>query len=177
MTLNAKQQAFVTEYLIDLNATQAAIRAGYKPTWAGTNADKLLKNTKVLAAIEAGKRERIERVKVDADYVLKRLVEIDQMDVADLLDEAGNIKKVSEWPKVWRTTLSGLDMHEIMFSETETIVKKIKWPDKTRNLELLGKHVTVQAFKDKIEMDPQEHRHSLDDKTLKALKKEILAEL
>jgi phage terminase small subunit len=57
---------------------------------------------------------------------------------------------------VWRTTLSGLDISTTItnFDETtlENILKKIKWPDKVKNLELLGKHVTVQAFKEKTEI-------------------------
>jgi len=60
--LNAKQQRFVEEYLIDLNATQAAIRAGYKKSeYTDTNANKLLENTRVKEAIEKAIAERSKR--------------------------------------------------------------------------------------------------------------------
>ena len=76
------------------------------------------------------------------------------MDVLDILKDDSGIKAVSEWPKVWRTTLSGFDINTSItnFDETtiENMLKKIKWPDKVKNLELLGKHVTVQAFKDNV---------------------------
>ncbi|EPP2699231.1 terminase small subunit, partial [Escherichia coli] len=50
--------------------------------------------------------------------------------------------------KVWRTTLSGMDVVEMASADSAALLKKIKWPDKVKNLELLGKHVSVQAFKE-----------------------------
>ncbi|MCC8375791.1 terminase small subunit, partial [Photorhabdus bodei] len=80
--------------------------------------------------------------------------EIDRMDVLDIIDDDGRLKAVSEWPVVWRTTLSGFDISTTIYdrdeSTEETILKKIKWPDKVKNLELLGKHVGVQAFREQI---------------------------
>jgi len=153
MALNDKQEMFCREYLIDLNATQAAIRAGYSEKTANAQASRLLVNVNIQNRIKELKSNRNERVEVDADYVLKRLVEIDQMDVLDILNESGDLKPVRDWPKAWRTTLSGLDVMSISAGEdgTDALLKKIKWPDKVKNLELLGKHVKVQAFKDQIE--------------------------
>ncbi|HEK3017733.1 terminase small subunit [Proteus sp. G2609] len=153
MALTDKQEMFCREYLIDLNATQAAIRAGYSEKTANAQASRLLVNVNIQNRIQELKSNRNERVEVDADYVLKRLVEIDQMDVLDILNESGDLKPVRDWPKAWRTTLSGLDVMSISTGEegTDTLLKKIKWPDKVKNLELLGKHVKVQAFKEQIE--------------------------
>lgn len=59
-------------------------------------------------------------------------------------------KPIREWPKIWRTTLSGFDLSSTIMNmnedSIETILKKIKWPDKVKNLELIGKHVDVNAF-------------------------------
>ncbi|ASB01071.1 terminase small subunit [Proteus mirabilis] len=153
MALNDKQEMFCREYLIDLNATQAAIRAGYSEKTANAQASRLLVNVNIQNRIKELKSNRNERVEVDADYVLKRLVEIDQMDVLDILNESGDLKPVRDWPKAWRTTLSGLDVMSISTGEdgADALLKKIKWPDKVKNLELLGKHVKVQAFKEQIE--------------------------
>lgn len=154
--MTPKQQRFVEEYLIDLNATQAAIRAGYAAKDADVQGPRLLGNVGVAEAIEKAQDKRAGKVGIDAEYVLNRLVEIDQMDVLDIMDEKMAIKPVSEWPKVWRQYLSGFDLAE-MFEGTGDdramvgIMKKIKWPDKTKNLELLGKHINVQAFKDRVE--------------------------
>lgn len=157
--LTAKQRAFVEEYLIDLNATQAAIRAGYSQKTAKSVGQENLTKPDVRAAVEKANKERLQRNQVDADYILRRLSEIDEMDVADLLDEAGNIRSVSDWPKVWRTTISGIDLHELLTGDTKTIVRKIKWPDKVRNLELLGKHIRVGAFEEKV-------RHKIEPPTI-----------
>lgn len=155
MALTDKQEAFCREYLIDLNATQAAIRAGYSEKTANEQGSQNLAKLSIQTRIQELMNDRSERLEINADYVLNRLVEIDQMDVLDILRDDGKLKPVSEWPKTWRTTLSGFDISTTIRdydeSTEETILKKIKWPNKVKNLELLGKHVKVQAFKEQIE--------------------------
>ncbi|CAK6492587.1 hypothetical protein PANNVG_01639 [Pantoea sp. Nvir] len=152
MALTDKQEMFCREYLIDLNATQAAIRAGYSEKTANRTGSENLSKPDIPQRIITLKSERNERVEVNADYVLRSLIEIDEMDVLDILKDDGGLKMVHEWPKVWRTTLSGLNILTTVtnFDETtiENILKKIKWPDKLKNLELLGKHISVMAFKE-----------------------------
>jgi len=75
MTLTAKQQRFVAEYLIDLNATKAAIRAGYSEKTAGSVGGENLKKPEIAAAIQASMNQRTERTQVDADYVLRTIVD------------------------------------------------------------------------------------------------------
>lgn len=150
--LTDKQELFAREYLKDLNATQAAIRAGYSVKTAQEQASRLLSNVMVQSRISELKAERNEEVGIDAAYVLKRLVEIDQMDVLDILLPNGELKPIKDWPKTWRTTLSGMDVTE-MAGDDPGFLKKIKWPDKVKNLELLGKHVTVQAFKENVKTE------------------------
>lgn len=149
--LNQRQELFCREYIKDLNGTQAAIRAGYSPKTADRMAYELLKKPEIQAFVLQSKAERVEEVKIDANYVLKRLIEIDEMDVADILDDVGDFLPIRKWPKTWRTTLSGLDIAIINSGDTEAIIKKIKWPDKVKNLELLGKHIGVGAFTEKVD--------------------------
>lgn len=156
--LTPKQQRFVKEYLVDLNATQAAIRAGYSAKTAESAGSRLLRNVKVQAAIQQAMADRLKRTEIDADYVLNRLVEIDQMDCIDILTETGELKPISEWPKVWRQFISGFEVSELFAGSGDEravvgMLKKIKWPDKVKNLELIGRHVTVQAFSDKTKME------------------------
>lgn len=162
MALTDKQEMFCREYLIDLNATQAAIRAGYSDNTARKICSENLTKPDIAQRIIDLKSSRNERVEINADYVLRRLVEIDEMDVIDILKDDGGLKMVHEWPKVWRTTLSGLDILTTVtnFDETtiENILKKIKWPDKVKNLELLGKHISVMAFKEQAS-----HEHTGKD--------------
>lgn len=129
--LTAKQQRFVEEYLVDLNATQAAIRAGYSAKNADKIASQLLGKSRVADAIAAAKSERSARVAVSADYVLNNLVEIVErsMQRAPVFDMKGNHVTDEEGRHVWR------------------------FDGKTANraLELLGKHLGM--FTDKIEAD------------------------
>ncbi|MEW8792342.1 terminase small subunit [Klebsiella sp. JL973] len=152
MALTDKQEMFCREYLIDLNATQAAIRAGYSAKTANRTASENMSKPDIQSRIAELKAQRNDLVGINATYVLNRLVEIDQMDVLDILNSTGELKPVAEWPKVWRTTLSGLEVME-MASEgnAAALLKKIKWPDKVKNLELLGKHIDVSAFKETVD--------------------------
>ena len=130
----------------------------YQHLTANSQAGRLLLNVGIQERISELKSSRMNEIKVNADYVLRRLVDIDQMDVADILTDSGDIKPIKEWPKVWRTTLSAIDIQVINSGDMEAITKKIKWPDKLRNLELLGKHIDVQAF-----LIKQETSHKLTD--------------
>lgn len=159
--LTPKQQRFVEEYLIDLNATQAAIRAGYSEKTAKEIGSENLTKPNIAKAIEEAQNKRAEQTQIDAAYVLRRLVEIDQMDVLDIMDDQMKIRPVNEWPKVWRQYVVNLENLEL--SDGEGCFKKIKWPDKVKNLELLGRHVSVGAFKDKVEHSGKLEIQSLSD--------------
>lgn len=153
--LTAKQAKFVSEYLIDLNATQAAIRTGYNPKTAYSQGQRLLKNVEVMKAIKAAQDKRAEKTQINAEYVLRRHAEIDQMDLLDIMTDEGGFKPLHDWPKIWRQFLSGVDVSEIFEGggnerQIVGVLKKIKWPDKLRNLELLGKHVDVGAYREQL---------------------------
>ncbi len=72
--LTPKQEVFVREYLVDLNATQAAIRAGYSAATAEVQGHQLLKKTLVAAAVQAAMDARSARTEITADYVLQSIV-------------------------------------------------------------------------------------------------------
>ena len=71
--MNSKQAAFALEYLVDLNATQAAIRVGYSAKTAYSQGQRLLKHVEVQESITAAQAERVVRTKVDQDYVIRGL--------------------------------------------------------------------------------------------------------
>lgn len=105
-----KQEMFCREYLIDLNATQAAIRAGYSVKTANRTASENLSKPDIQNRIAELKSKRNDAVVINAAYVLQRLVEIDEMDVADVLNDDGSLKAISQWPLFWRRTLQGIDL-------------------------------------------------------------------
>lgn len=81
--LTPKQEAFVSEYLIDLNATQAAIRAGYSQKNAGKIGPELLGKTRIAEAIHRAMEKRQERTEVTQDYVISKLKEIADKEASD----------------------------------------------------------------------------------------------
>lgn len=126
--LTDKQTAFVREYLLDLNATQAAIRAGYSERTASRIGPQLLGKTCVREAIEKAQAKRARRVEVTQDYVLSNLVEVVErtMQRAPVTDRKGEQVTDEDGRAVWTFDAKGAN----------------------RALELLGKHLGI--FTDKV---------------------------
>lgn len=167
--LTAMQEAYCQSYIkTPENQSQAAIDAGFSPNTAHVKASVMMRDERIQKRIAELMEERNKRNRVSADYVLMRLVEIDQMDVLDILNDDGGMKPIAEWPKVWRTSLSAMDIAtikttqaslqkengeaDLSVEDVEHILKRVKWPDKVKNLELIGKHVDVNAFKERLEV-------------------------
>lgn len=159
MALTAKQQRFVDEYLIDLNGTQAAIRAGYSKHTARFQASDLLTNPNITAAVKEAMDERSAKTAIDAAWVLTRLAAEVDADMADLYDEHGGLLPIEDWPLIWRTGLIvGVETEELREDGPDGkpvavgVVRKVKQSDRIKRLELIGRHVGVQAFKDNVEV-------------------------
>lgn len=158
--LSHKQESFVSEYLIDMNGTQAAIRAKYAKGSAKVTASRLLTNVNVIEALAVAMKSRSKRTEITADTVLTDLSEIFNADPKDILNDDWTLKPISGWPEMWRKALSGFDIQEMFEGRGDErkmvgLIKKIKWPDKLKTLELMGKHVNVGAFSDKLALtDP-----------------------
>lgn len=147
--LTPLQARFVEEYLLDLNASQAAGRAGSKAKDLSVAGAEFLANPRVSAAIDAAKAARSKETQIDANWVLTRLAAEAEADVADLYDEDGRLLPVKEWPKIWRQGLvAGVKTH---VSEDGVAIIDVKLSDRIRRLELIGKHVKVNAFQEVVQ--------------------------
>lgn len=149
--LTAKQEAFVREYLIDLNATQAAIRAGYAAKWAHKFAPNLMgKNRQVADAIQAALKKRNEKLDITADMVLRELARIAFADTTTAIrieDGGVVVRDTDDLDEGTRRAISEI-------SETTTAnggTVKIKFHDKTRALELLSRHLGL--LNDRLSID------------------------
>lgn len=165
--LKERQKRFCEYFIVSLNATQAAIKAGYSEKTAQEQSSRLLSSVMVQDYIAELNKERQQSTRIDAEYVLKRLVEIDQLDLLDIMHEDLSLKPLSEWPLSWRRTVSTVDVQELFEGSGDEramigFIKKIKGIDKVKNLELLGKHIAVGAFQEKMEIKGQ-IAHSLVD--------------
>lgn len=153
--LNEKQQRFVEEYMIDLNATQAAIRAGYSVKSASDIGGQLLGKTHVQRAIARAKAERSRRTGITSDRVLQELARIAFVNAADLIDpETAQVLpdaspddlKVISGVKVKYVPHKELnDDGEIMI--VDAIEREVKMCDKVRALDMLCKHLGLYDAK------------------------------
>jgi phage terminase small subunit len=158
MALSGKRALFVQEFIVDLNGRAAAIRAGYSERTATEQAHQLLRRPDVAAAIDAAKSARAAATGVDAAWVLRRLVAEAEANIGDLYDDKGCLKPIAEWPDAFCTGLVAVvETDELYEGEGKSRRHvgtriKVRFSDRIRRLELIGKHVQVQAFKDQVEV-------------------------
>jgi phage terminase small subunit len=155
--LTAKQERFVQEYLIDLNATQAAIRAGYSAATAEPAASRLLRNVKVSEAIAAAQAERSERTKVKADDVLRELARIGFSDVMMhyALDDDGRVVLTEAAPQGASAAVASMKRKVRTFtredgSQEVSVESEFKVWDKNTALLNIGRHLGM--FTDRQEI-------------------------
>ena len=179
--LNDRQMRFVEEYLVDLNATQAAIRAGYTSNYANTNVSKLLQNTSIAEQIAKRQAARVRRTEITQDMVVRELALIAFSNAADyahvvekratalvdgetiaLFDENGE-------PLMYKTVDPVLT-DELTDDQKKalSVIKKgrdgfeIKPYDKLRALELLGRHLGMWDKKEDAGGDDVQNDGFLD---------------
>jgi phage terminase small subunit len=140
MALTDKQEAFVREYLVDLNATQAAIRAGYSEKTAQVQSSRLLSNVMVRARIDELLDTRKEKLELDAEWVINRLMQV--------ANRSMKAEPVMKWDYEQR---SMVETGEYTFDSRGA----------NQALELIGKHLSM--FKDKIEHSGNIGVQILDD--------------
>lgn len=152
--LTPKQALFVVEYLKDLNAEQAALRAGYSATTARRGA--ILSDPRVQRAVEEGAKARADRTQINADWVLRRLAAMADADMSDLYGPGGELLPADQWPEVWRRGLvAGVESAEEAGQDGEAgaTLRKVKLADRLKVLELIGRHVGVGAWRDKVDVN------------------------
>jgi phage terminase small subunit len=151
--LTDKQRRFVSEYLIDLNATRAALRAGYSAKNAESLGCQLLKKTQVQEAITEAQRRREVRTEITQDRVLKELARIAFFDPRKLYDSEGIPIDIEQLDADVSAVIAGLKVErreDKNYYDIEITTKEYKLADKLRALEALGKHLGM--FKDRGEL-------------------------
>lgn len=137
--LNPKQQRFVEEYLIDLNATQAAIRAGYSPKTATAIASENLSKPSISAAIACAMAERSKRTGITQDRILEELAKVAFIKLTDIVDDTGKIKAGA-------TDEDRACIESIKYKRTDTDTgyseeREVKASSKLKAIELLMRHI------------------------------------
>lgn len=149
--LTPKQELFVHEYLIDLNATQAAIRAGYsEKTAAAIGSENLLK-PEIKSAIEELQGKRLGKTEITGERVLAAIAEIAFGDLRRMFDENGALKRPTDWDDETAAAVAGIEVITVSKGEGEIEhVAKIKRADRLRALDMLARHHSL--YNDKLEL-------------------------
>lgn len=156
------QKRFCDEYLIDLNATRAykvAYSRCKKDKTANVNGSKLLRNTKVQEYISQKQKEIEKRTEVTQDRVINELAKIAFLDIRKLYTENGQLKNVTDIDDDTAGAISSLETleeYDGYGDDREKIgdTQKVKLLDKTKALELLGRHLGI--FNDKLDLNVKE---------------------
>lgn len=147
--LTAKQKRFVEEYLIDLNATQAAIRAGYSVNTANEQGSQNLSKLSIQEAIGKAMAERSKRTGINQDRVVLELAKIGFVKITDIVDSSCKIKENAK-----EEDLACIESVKYKYSDGEnglSIEREVKIASKLKALELLGKHLGM--WNDKIDLN------------------------
>lgn len=147
--MTQKQRLFVDEYLIDLNATQAAIRAGYSPNNADKIGSELLGKTRVSDAIKTAMAERSKRTGINQDRILMELAKIALVNPENVVNFDEATIREDALPEDLAAVAS-VKVKRFPTKDGEGIEREIKFYDKTKALDLAGRHLGM--FKDKLEL-------------------------
>ena len=141
MTL--KQERFVKEFLLDLNGTQAAIRAGYSEKTARSIAQENLTKPDIVCAIQKAQAERSVTLQITSHGVLAQLMEIAQASIADVVEWRENQLDVKPSNALNQSTLRAIHSITIRGGESGPPTISVRMHDKLRALELCGKHLGI----------------------------------
>ncbi|WP_166461188.1 terminase small subunit [Flavicella sediminum] len=140
--LRGKQKRFCEEYVVDQNATQAAIRAGYSEKTARSIGCENLTKPNILLYISDLQKEIQERNKITIDECVSLLAKMARFDIADLYNDDGSLKPIKEIPKDVRLVIEGIDSDEIRHNDVVIgNTKKVKLSSRRANLIELMKHL------------------------------------
>ena len=145
--MTKKQQRFVEEYLIDLNATQAAIRAGYSPHTANEQAAQNLAKLNIRAAVDRAIAERSKRTGINQDRVLLELARVGFANAEDIINlDTGTV--LTNATRDDTAAIQSMRAKTIPTEQGDISEYEIRLYDKLKALELLGRHLGL--FNDKL---------------------------
>ena len=161
--MTPKQKRFIEEYLVDLNATQAAIRAGYSKDTAYSIGCENLTKPEIQEAINEAVTARSKRVEVTADMVVRELAMIAFVDIRQAFDADGNLLPIKDMPENVARAIGGIDLTQVKLlegsdpdGEGQTLreqMAKLKLIDKKGALELLGRHLKLYGADNSVNVN------------------------
>src|SRR5262245_30026862 len=133
-----RELRFAEEYVIDLNASQAAIRAGYSVRTANVIGPELLSKPRIALAVATMKEERAERVRITADRTLVEIARLSFATLTDIMNDDGSILPLKDWPQAVKAAVTSV---KVRTDDTGSTITEVRLADKTKALTLLAKHL------------------------------------
>lgn len=169
--LNDKQMRFAKEYVLDLNTTQAAIRAGYSPRTSTVQGTRLLSNANVQKEIAKQMRFRANRTDIKADNVLKEIAKIAFSDIRNAMkwdsDYSASAVPSEEIDDNTAKSIQEITQREVHTREGVNRTMKIKFYDKAKALDMLMKHLNLyREFEEGEENKKNEQMEKLDQQKI-----------
>lgn len=149
--LTPKRERFCQEYVVDLNASGAARRAGYKEHAAGQQGHELLKNSEIQARISELRKATTDQFNITKESLMQILRDIAGANLESVIDqETGQILPLDQWPENMKRVTAGMEVDEIYQGTGENRVqigtrRKIKLSERTKAIELLNKMLGFNA--------------------------------
>lgn len=160
--MNPKQKRFVQEYLIDLNATQAAIRTGYSKRTAGEQASRLLADVRIAAAVKAGQQKIAEKLEVTAEMVVRELARLgfsNMKDFAEFGPGGVTLKDLAEMDENAARCIA--EVSESTSKDGGSV--RFKLHDKKGALDSLARHLGMFQDKTQLSGDPHNPLHVVNE--------------
>ena len=158
--LTLKMKRFIEEYLVDLNATQAAIRAGYSPESAYSIGDENLKKPVIKNAIDKALAERSRRTGINQDRILLELAKIAFLNPIDVIDmDEATIR--GDANREDTAAIASVKVKTIPTPDGNIVEREVKTYDKLKALEQIGRHLGM--WKDNINISAEVAVQIVDD--------------
>lgn len=171
--MDAKRARFCREYLVDLNASAAAARAGYSTRnkhSAAVQGHRLLQRPDVQAELARLSKARAAKVDLSAERVLAELMRFAFADLRQAFDEQGRLRPIHELPEDVARAISGVEVEELFEGRGEEraqigVLRKVKFWDKPRGLELLAKHLglLVERHEVKVSLTAEQRARRVEE--------------
>ena len=175
MKLTAKQEKFCNEYLIDLNATQAAIRAGYSSKTANRIATENLSKPVISQYIQEQRQKTAEKAEITRDKIVNEYAKLAFFDIRKILTVDGGLKDTTEWDDDSAAAIAGLESYDEKEPDSGMVlgtVRKIKISDKRAALDSLCKVLGYNApEKSELKIDQSPFNDSQVEKILHEIKR------
>jgi len=185
--LNERQKQFVREYIIDFNATQAAIRAGYSPNGAAVHAHRMLRDPNISKALKKEMDARSRRTEITADRVIEELAKIGFSNIEDYMEKSANGLMYCNFTKMKReqaAAISEMTIDEIERGgdgEEPSVTRvKLKLHDKRSALVDLGRHLGLfvnRVSHEGADGGPVQHEHRITEDRFRSMSDDDLDEI